>query len=90
MTEIFNHEADFTKLSESDTNLYVNKLIQKAYFGIDEIGTIGTKGGFLLKRELLILFQSLITLIFIGLNKEIIHQIIRPDEKKKFYFSVLE
>lgn len=90
MTEIFNHGADFTKLSESDTNLYVNKLIQKAYFGIDEIGTIGTKGGFLLKRELLILFQSLITLIFIGLNKEIIHQIIRPDEKKKFYFSVLE
>lgn len=58
VTEIFNHDADLTKLSESDTNLHVNKLIQKAYFSIDEFGTKGTKGGFQIGGELFILCPS--------------------------------
>lgn len=46
IAEIFGDNADFSELSECNANLHINKMVQKAYFGIDELGTMGTKGGF--------------------------------------------
>lgn len=46
ISEIFDGNADFSKLSTCNAKLNVNKIVQKGYFGIDELGTIGTKGGF--------------------------------------------
>lgn len=46
IAEIFSDNAELSGFSECDAKLHVNKIIQKVYFGIDEIGTLGTKGGF--------------------------------------------
>ncbi|XP_055318083.1 neuroserpin-like isoform X2 [Sitodiplosis mosellana] len=45
ITEIFSDNADLSEFSGCDATFHVDKIIQKAYFGIDELGTLGTKGG---------------------------------------------
>lgn len=54
IAEIFGDNADFSELSECNAKLHINKIVQKAYFGIDELGTMGTKGGFRSGSEYLI------------------------------------
>lgn len=53
IAEIFGNKADFSEFSECNAKLHVNKIVQRTYFGIDELGTRGTKGGFRLGSEYL-------------------------------------
>lgn len=46
IAEVFGENADLSEFSECGKKLHVDKIIQKAYFGIDELGTLGTKRGF--------------------------------------------
>lgn len=57
ITEIFSENADLGGFSTSDARLHVDKIVQKAYFGIDELGTLGTKGGFRSGGEFLMSFE---------------------------------
>lgn len=66
IAEIFSDNAELSGFSECDAKLHVNKIIQKVYFGIDEIGTLGTKGGFHRGGEFLRYFE--INYIFLEIN----------------------
>lgn len=45
ISKMFDDQADLSELSQCNGKIRVDKIVQKAHFGIDELGTIGTKGG---------------------------------------------
>lgn len=57
ITEIFSDNADLSEFSGCNATFHVDKIIQKTHFGIDELGTLGTKGGFEIGGEFLMLFE---------------------------------